>query len=131
MKKWMAVLLAFVFIAGSGSPVLADKASGKKKMKKYERIVAYVDSVDVAARTMAVTREENGEKRTISISEKAASKVQVGDRVRIKLKPGTNESAGVLVLGPKPGTGEAAAEPGAEPPSSSDAEFEPVPAVKK
>jgi ribosomal protein S17 len=103
MKKVFGIVLAVLFMVGVAMPVFAAKAEGKKGAEqKFERIVAQVVSLDVAAKTMVVKREENGESRTIKISEKAASKVQVGDRVRIKLKAGTDESAGVRVLGAKP-----------------------------
>jgi hypothetical protein len=86
-----------LLVVGLALPSFAAKASGKKA-EKFDRIVAIVVSVDTATKTMVVKREENGESRTITISEKAASQVKVGDRVRIKLKAGTNESAGVRVL---------------------------------
>lgn len=101
VKKFSVIVLTVLLSVGLCLPVFAAK---KAKDKKFERIVATVVSVDVATKTMVVTREENGESRTISISKKAAEKVQVGDRVRIKLKAGTNESAGVKVLGAKPGS---------------------------
>lgn len=110
MKKFWILVLAVLLTAGLASTGFAAKSGKKAKEQKFERIVAQVTSLDVAAKTMVVTREENGESRTISISEKAASKLQVGDRVRIKLKAGTNESAGVRVLGAKPVAEEPAAE---------------------
>lgn len=114
MRKFAAIILTIVFTTGMAVAGYAAKAD--KKEKKYERIVAQVVSVDTAANTMVVTREENGETRTVSISAKAASQVHPGDRVRIKLKPGTNESAGVRVLGAKPAAVDAtASEPAVEP----------------
>ena len=99
MKKFLVIVLALFFVAGMALPGFAAKAGSKKdSAQKYERIVAEVVSLDVAAKTMVVKREAGGETRTISISEKAASQLKVGDRVRIKLKAGTNESAGVRVL---------------------------------
>jgi ribosomal protein S17 len=114
VKKVLGVVLTVLFVVGISMPSFAAKTAEKK----FERIVAQVVSVDQAAKTMVVTREENGEQRTISISAKAASKVQAGDRVRIKLKAGTNESAGVLVLGTKPAaeaTADTATTPEAKP----------------
>jgi hypothetical protein len=103
VRKVLVIVLTALFVAGLSVPSFAAKASGKKaEGKNFERIVAIVDSIDPATRKMVVTREENGESRTITISEKAAAQVKVGDRVRIKLKAGTNESAGVRVLGAKP-----------------------------
>ena len=121
MKRILAVILAVVFAAGFSSPVFAAKTV-KKAEKEFERIVAEVQSVDVAARTIVVKREENGEIRTISISEKAASQVQVGNRVRIKLKAGTNESAGVRVLGAKPVVEDVAGEPEAKDETTTEVE---------
>jgi hypothetical protein len=109
MKKFVVVALTVFLAAGLCAPGFAAKAGKKSEARDFERIVAQVVSVDVAAKTMVVKREENGETRTISISEKAAAKVQVGDRVRIKLKAGTNQSAGVRVLGAKPVAEDAAA----------------------
>jgi hypothetical protein len=119
VRKILVVVLMALFVAGLSMPSFAAKASGKKAgEQKFERIVAEVVSIDQATRKMVVKREENGETMTILISEKAAAKVQVGDRVRIKLKAGTNESAGVRVLKPNVAV-EAAApeavEPGAKP----------------
>jgi ribosomal protein S17 len=108
MKKFMVIVLTVLFAAGFCMPSFAAKKAAEKK---FDRIVAEVVSIDAAAKTMVVKREENGESRTVSISEKAASKLQVGDRVRIKLKAGTNESAGVRILGAKPVAEDAAAEP--------------------
>jgi hypothetical protein len=113
VKRFLIVVMAGLFVAGFCATGFAAKAKEKSAEKKYERIVASVVSIDAAARTMVVTREENGESRTITISAKAAAQVQVGDRVRIKLKAGTNESAGVRVLGAKPVPEDAAAEQGA------------------
>jgi hypothetical protein len=113
VRKILVSVLVVLFLAGFFAPAFAAKTSGKKaQVKQFERIVAVVDSIDPATRKMVVTREENGESRTITISEKAAAQVQVGDRVRIKLKAGTNESAGVRVLKPKVAVEEAADEVG-------------------
>ena len=92
----------------------AAKVEQKSTEKKFDRIVAEVVSVDVAAKTMVVKREENGESRTVTISEKAASQVHAGDRVRIKLNAGTNVSVGVRILGAKPVAADTAAEPEAK-----------------
>jgi|GEM_PF-1799178 len=109
MKKIFGIILAVVFVAGVAMPGYAAKASSKKaSAKKYERIVANVVTLDVAARTIGVTEEKTGASRTITISAKAAEQLNVGDRVRIKLKAGTDESAGVRVLRPMPTEEEAA-----------------------
>ncbi len=124
MKKILAIVLTMVFVAGMSAPSFAAKASGKKEnaqkemAPKFDRIVAEVVSLDVATRIMVVKEEKTGASRTIRISAKAASELKVGDRVRIKLKAGTDDSAGVRVLKPKPqleATTEPAAEPTAEP----------------
>ena len=95
MKKFLGIILMGLFVVGICIPSFAAKAS---KDQKYDRIVAQVVSVDAAAKTMVVKEEKTGVSRTIKISAKAASQVNVGDRVRIKLKPGTDESVGVRVL---------------------------------
>jgi len=115
MKKILGIVLVAFLVAGVSAPGFA----AKKDEKKFERIVAQVVSVDPAAKTMVVKREKTGETSTISISAKAASQVHVGDRVRIKLKAGTNESAGVLVL-----KAPSAAEPAADAGTTSDAKPE-------
>ncbi|MBF0569623.1 MAG: hypothetical protein HQL18_02470 [Candidatus Omnitrophica bacterium] len=102
MKKILGIILTVLFVAGLAVPSFAAKASGKKGDGKFDRIVALVVSVDTKANTMLVKEEKTGETRTIKISAKAAAKVQAGDRVRIKLKAGTDESAGVRVLKPEP-----------------------------
>lgn len=111
MKKFLVIVLTAIFAAGLCAPSFAAKSEKKSTEKKYDRIVAEVVSVDTAANTMVVKREENGESRTVKISAKAASQVKVGDRVRIKLKAGTDESAGVRVLGAKPVAEPVTAEP--------------------
>src|SRR5690348_16608626 len=98
MKKVGGIILAVILAVGLSVPGFAKETS---TAKKYERIVAQVDSLDVAGKTIGITEEKTGAKRTIHISAKAASQLKVGDRVRIKLKPGTDESLGVLVLKPK------------------------------
>lgn len=85
-------VLVLLFIAGFSLPSFAGKD------KKCDRIVARIVSVDAAAKTIVVKEEKSGESRTIKISAKALSQIKVGDRVRIKLKPGTDESMGVRVL---------------------------------
>ena len=110
MKKILMVVLTVVFAASLSAPSFAAKSAKKPAKENFERIVAEVISVDAATKTMVVKREENGETRTITISQKAASQLHVGDRVRIKLKAGTNESAGVRVLGAKPGAEATSAE---------------------
>ena len=113
VKKIKVIVLTALFAASLCAPSFSAKQ--KPAEKSFERIVAEVVSVDTATKTMVVKREENGKTRTISISEKAASQLHVGDRVRIKLKAGTNESAGVRVLGAKPGTDAVApVDPGAK-----------------
>ena len=63
---------------------------------------------------IVVKEEKSGASRTIKISARAAAELKAGDRVRIKLKAGTDESAGVRVLkgesSPEPKV-EAASEP--------------------
>jgi hypothetical protein len=98
MKKYLRIVLTVLFVVALCAPSFA----AKKSPKKFERIVAHVTSLDVAAKTIGITEEKSGAVRTIKISAKAASQLKVGDRVRIKLKPGTDESAGVLVLKPQP-----------------------------
>ncbi|MBF0571125.1 MAG: hypothetical protein HQL12_04570 [Candidatus Omnitrophica bacterium] len=95
MKRILAIVLALLFMAAFSMPSFAAKAS---KDQKYDRIVAQVVSVDAAAKTMVVKEEKSGASRTIKISAKASSQINAGDRVRIKLKPGTDESVGVRVL---------------------------------
>ncbi|MEI6438421.1 MAG: hypothetical protein WCO69_06715 [Candidatus Omnitrophota bacterium] len=97
MKKLAGIVLAVlltVSFATTGFAAKGKKADGQK----FDRIVASVVSLDVAAKTIVVKEEKTGASRTISISAKAASQLKVGDRVRIKLKAGTDESAGVRVL---------------------------------
>ncbi len=100
MKKILGVVLAVLLVAGVSMPAFAEKAHNAKASagQKYDRIVAQVVSLDVTAQTIVVKEEASGASRTIKISAKAASQLQVGDRVRIKLKAGTDESAGVRVL---------------------------------
>ncbi len=99
MKKVWSVILTIVLVAGFSVPGFAAKAHNQAK--KFERIVANVVSLDVPGKTIGITEEKSGASRTIHISAKAASQLKVGDRVRIKLKPGTDQSMGVLVLKPK------------------------------
>jgi len=99
MKKIESIVLAIVLVVGLCVPGFA--AKNQTQPKKFERIVAQVVSLDVPGKTIGITEEKTGASRTIKISAKAASQLKVGDRVRIKLKPGTDESMGVLVLKPK------------------------------
>jgi len=95
MKKVFAVVVALLFVAGVTSQGFAAKA---KKDQKFDKIIAHVVSVDAAAKTMVVKVDKTGATKTISISAKAASQINAGDRVRVKLKPGTTQSVGVRVL---------------------------------
>ncbi|MEI7998343.1 MAG: hypothetical protein WCH62_02405 [Candidatus Omnitrophota bacterium] len=95
MKKILAVVLVMLFVAGISASSFAAKA---KKSQKFDKIVAQIVSIDAAANTMVVKEEKSGASRTIKISAKAVSQIKVGDRVRIKLKPGTDDSLGVRVL---------------------------------
>ncbi len=110
MKKVLRGMLTVLFVLAMAMPSFAAKESSKKAAEKYDRIVAEVVSLDTTANTIVAKEEKSGESRTVKISAKAASQLKVGDRVRIKLKAGTNESAGVRVL-----KGEVKAEPAAEP----------------
>lgn len=110
MKKIMILVVTALLAVGICLPAFAGKAGKRSAEKKFERIVASIVSIDPQTRTIVVTREENGESRSVVISEKALAQVQVGDRVRIKLKAGTNESAGVRILGPNPAAATVAAE---------------------
>ena len=112
MKKILGIILAVIFVAGVATPSFAAKASSKKESgEKYDRIVAEVVTLDVAAKTIVVKEEATGSSRTVTISAKAAAELKVGDRVRIKLKAGTNESAGVRVLKALPVADPVTAEP--------------------
>jgi hypothetical protein len=103
VKKSLAIVLTVLFMVGLCAPSFAAKTDSKMKAaEKYDRIVAEVVSLDTAAKTMVIKEEKSGVSRTITISAKAAAELKVGDRVRIKLRAGTNESAGVRVLGAKP-----------------------------
>ena len=113
MKKILGIILTVLFVVGISMPSFAAKADSKKATEKYDRIVAEVVSLDTAANTIVVKEEKSGASRTVKISAKAASQLKVGDRVRIKLKAGTNESAGVRVLKAPPTT-EAAGDTKAE-----------------
>ncbi len=116
MKKILSVVLAVVFVAGVALPCFAEKAHSKKEAsEKYDRIVAQVVSLDVPAKTIVVKEEKSGASRTVTISAKAAAELKVGDRVRIKLKAGTDESAGVRVLKAPAAEPQADAVPAAEP----------------
>ena len=103
MKKILGIILTVLFVAGISIPSFAaETASKKDSTEKYDRIVAEVVSLDVAAKKIVVKEEKSGASRTVKISAKAASELKVGDRVRIKLIAGTNESAGVRVLKAEP-----------------------------
>lgn len=115
MKKGLGLLLAVFLVMSFAAPVFAAKSGKKAGGQKYERMVAEVTSIDTATRMMVIKREENGEVRTIKVSARAAEKVQVGDRVRVKLKAGTNESAGVRVLGARPVAADVAVDAGTMP----------------
>ena len=109
MKKILGIVLTVLFVIGVAMPSFAAKASKKDSAEKYDRIVAQVLSIDATAKTIAVKEEKTGASRTVKVSAKAISELKVGDRVRIKLKAGTDESAGVRVL-----KAEAKAEPATE-----------------
>ncbi|NTV30152.1 MAG: hypothetical protein HGA80_08750 [Candidatus Omnitrophica bacterium] len=118
MRKVLGIVFSVMLVVGMMAPAFAAKPSDKQVAKKFDRIVAEVVSLDVAQKTIVVKEEKSGESRTISISAKAASELKVGDRVRIKLKAGTNQSAGVRVLKAKSVAepiGATAAEPGVVP----------------
>ena len=103
MKKILGIILTVLFVAGICMPSFAAATDSKKKAaEKYDRIVAQVVSLDAAAKTIVVKEEKTGASRTVQISDKAAAQLKVGDRIRIKLKAGTNESAGVRVLKAQP-----------------------------
>ncbi len=115
MKRVLGIVLTVLFVAGISMPSFAAKTDSKKKSaEKYDRIIAEVVSLDAAAKTIVVKEEKSGASRTIKISARAAAELKAGDRVRIKLKAGTDESAGVRVLkgesSPEPKV-EAASEP--------------------
>jgi hypothetical protein len=97
MKKILPIILMMLFVTGNAMPGFA-----AKKSEKYDRIVAQVVSLNAEGKTIVVKEEKSGASRTVKISAKAASELKVGDRVRIKLKPGTDESAGVRVLKGEP-----------------------------
>lgn len=99
MKKIGSVIFTIVLVAGLSVSGFAAKAH--TPAQKFERIIAQVVSLDVSGKTIGITEEKTGASKTIHISAKAASQLKVGDRVRIKLKPGTDQSMGVLVLKPK------------------------------
>ena len=131
MKKIFRIILTVLFVFAISMPSFAAKTNSKSKAEeKFDRVVAEVVSLDTAAKTMVVKREENGESMTVAISAKAASQLHVGDRVRIKLKAGTNKSAGVRVLGAKPGAEAVAPEPGAKPDVKGEAQTESKPEAK-
>ncbi|MBF0479662.1 MAG: hypothetical protein HQL26_09280 [Candidatus Omnitrophica bacterium] len=115
MKKNLGIALMMVLVLGVAMPSWAAKSGSKNKAEqKYDRIVAEVVSIDTTANTIVVKEEKTGESRTIKISAKAAAEIKVGDRVRIKLKVGTNESAGVRVLKGEQPKVETAVEPSVE-----------------
>ena len=103
VKKILRVVLVMLFVTCMAVPGFAAKAESKKASEqKFERIVAEVVTLDVTAKTIVVKEEKTGASRTIKISAKAAAQLKAGDRVRIKLKAGTDESAGVRVIKGEP-----------------------------
>ena len=99
MKKIFGIILTVLFVVSiSMSSFAAITHSKKETVEKYDRIIGWVVSLDVVAKTIVVKEEKSGASRTVKISAKEVSGLKIGEKVRIKLKAGTDESVGVWVL---------------------------------
>lgn len=105
MRKlsFLIVVVAIFFISSIlVIPVFAQTAQHKKPVVATETVSGSVVSVDKARKEIIVKDEKTGQDRTFVVSQKAVSVVKTGEKVKVKVKPGSNLAESVKVLNPEP-----------------------------
>lgn len=95
MKKILAGILMLCFVSSGVIPVFAQAAHHKKGSPGIELIYGSVVSVDKDKREIVVKEEKTGENKTFHVSGSSALLVNPGQRVKLKIKTGSNVAESV------------------------------------
>jgi hypothetical protein len=97
MKKFMVIIACAFLIAGISVPVFA-QGTKTKPAEAVEITKGSVVSIDAAKKEMVIKDEKTGTDKAFTISEKAVTALKVGDKVRVKTKPGSSVAEGVKTI---------------------------------
>ena len=99
MRKLSLFLLAIVFISGVlVSTLFAQTVQHKKPVVATETVNGLVVSIDKAKKEIVVKDEKTGQDKTFVVSEKAVSVVKTGEKVKVRVKLGSNIAESVKVV---------------------------------
>lgn len=99
MRRILAFLIVIFFVSSVPIiPVFAQTAQHKKSTVATQVIYGTVVSADVARKEITVKDEKTGQDMTFVVSGKAASVVKAGEKVRVKVKAGSNLAESVKVV---------------------------------
>ncbi len=98
MKKMLTIATVVLFVSGVAVSGFAQTTHAKKAAAAPEVISGMVVSVDTVNKQIVVTDGKTGQNRVFVVSEKAAAVVKAGEKVEVKLKPGSNTTSSVKVL---------------------------------
>lgn len=100
MKKLLVIIMVLFFAVGMVIPSFAQTAPAKKSQVTIEVIHGTVVSIDAAKKEIVVKEVKTGQDKTFVVSEKAISLVKTGDKVKLRVKAGSNVAESVKVVNP-------------------------------
>jgi Cu/Ag efflux protein CusF len=100
MKKVLAIALIVLFTAGISAPIFAAEQQGKKTeaAPQFETIRGEVTAIDATAKTAVIKESKSGELKTVKLSDKALGEIKVGEKVKIKIKAGSDVAESIKVI---------------------------------
>jgi len=98
MKKILAIVISLLFISAMVTPAFAQAKQHKKAEVAIEVIHGTVASIDIAKKEIVVQDEKTGQNKTFIVSEKAISALKGGEKVKVKVKAGSNAAESVKVI---------------------------------
>lgn len=104
MKKIPVILAVALCLSGMTIPVFAATAPHKKADAVIHVVHGTVVSVDTAKNEIMVKDAKTGQERTFAVSAKASAVLKAGEKVKVKVKEGSNMAENVKVV--KTGSGQ-------------------------
>jgi len=95
MKKISIFLVALLLVGGMAASSFAQGSQHKKTTVVIRGVVVNIDAVK---KEITVKDGKTGQDSAFAVSEKAVSTVKVGERVKIRVKEGSNVAESVTVV---------------------------------
>jgi len=102
MKKILAISISVLFISVAVIPAFAQAKQHKKAEVAIEVIHGTIASIDMAKKEIVVQDQKTGQNKTFVVSGKVISALKAGEKVKVKVKAGSNVAESVKVVNPEP-----------------------------